>query len=193
MATAAWLYDLLMKPLGWLGLDRWRRRLVRDARGSTLEIGAGTGLNLPYYDVGASPLIALDVDRDGLLRLTARSRRAFLVQASVEALPFRDGAFDTVVSCLVFCSVPNPAAGLKEVHRVLNRSGELRMLEHVRPAGRFLGWLADHLTPMWRHVAGGCHLNRRTVEALAAAALCSTHSRRSLRGAVVELRADRCQ
>ena len=193
MATAAWLYDLLMKPLGWLGLDRLRERLVRDAHGRTLEIGAGTGLNLRYYDVGASPLIALDVDRDGLLRVRARSTRAFLVQGSVEALPFRDGAFDAVVSCLVFCSVPNPGAGLNEVHRVLNGSGELRLLEHVRPAGRFLGWLADRVTPMWRHVAGGCHLNRSAVEALAAAELCSTRSRRSLRGAVVEVRAARCR
>ena len=123
MATVAWLYDVLMKPLGWLGLDRLRKRLVRDARGRTLEIGAGTGLNLPYYDVGAAPLIALDVDRDGLLRARARLPGAFLVQASVEALPFREGAFDTVVSCLAFCSVPNPTAGLNEVHRVLNRSG----------------------------------------------------------------------
>ena len=193
MAAAAWLYDLLMKPLGWLGLDRLRERLVRDARGRTLEIGAGTGLNLRYYDAGASPLIALDIDRDGLRRAWARSPRAFLVQASVEALPFREDTFDTVVSCLVFCSVPNPAAGLNEVHRVLSRSGELRMLEHVRPDGRFLGWLADRLTPMWRHVAGGCHLNRRTVEALAAAELHSTRSRRILRGAVVEVMADRCQ
>lgn len=193
MPTAEWLYDLVMRPLGWLGLDRLRKRLVSAARGSTLEIGAGTGLNLSYYDVGASPLIALDLDRDGLLRGRRRSPGAFLVQASIEALPFREGAFDTVVSCLVFCSVPNPAAGLSEVHRVLNRSGELRMLEHVRPTGRILGWLADHLTPIWRHVAGGCHLNRRTVEALAVAGLCSTRSRRTLRGAVVELRADRCQ
>ncbi len=193
MAAAAWLYDLLMKPLGWLGLDRLRERLVRDARGRTLEIGAGTGLNLRYYDAGASPLIALDIDRDGLRRAWARSPRAFLVQASVEALPFREDTFDTVVSCLVFCSVPNPAVGLNEVHRVLSRSGELRMLEHVRPAGRFLGWLADRLTPMWRHVAGGCHLNRRTGEALAAAELHSTRSRRILRGAVVEVMADRYQ
>ena len=193
MATAAWLYDLLMKPLGWLRLDRLRERLVHDARGRTLEIGSGTGLDLRYYGVGASPLIALDVDRDVLLRARARSPRAFLVQASVEALPFREGTFDTVVSCLVFCSVPNPAAGLNEVHRVLSRSGEVRMLEHVRPAGRFLGWLADQVTPMWRHVAGGCHLNRRTEEALAAAELCSTCSQSTLRGAVVEVRAARRQ
>lgn len=190
--TAAWLYDLIMKPMAWLGLDRLRRRLVGDARGSTLEIGAGTGLNLPYYDNAASPLIALDVDRDGLLRARRRLSQASFVQASVEALPFRDGAFDTVVSSLVFCSVPHLQTGLDEVRRVLRGSGEVRMLEHIRPSGRFLGALADLLTPTWRHLAGGCHLNRRTADALAPAGLCSTGARRRLRGAVVELRARRC-
>ena len=145
MPIAGWFYDLLMKPLGWLGLDRLRRRLVGSARGRTLEIGVGTGLNLDLYEPSAAPLVALDVDRAGLLRAHRRTSRALLVQASVEALPFRDGVFNTVVSCLVFCSVPNPAAGLDEVHRVLDASGELMMLEHVRPAGRFLGWLARSL------------------------------------------------
>lgn len=192
MPTAAWLYDLIMRPLGWLGLTRLRRRAVRDARGVTLEIGAGTGLSFRDYDPRAVPFIALDIDRDALLRARIRLPRAVLVQASVEALPFRADAFDTVVSCLVFCSVSHPAVGLAEIRRVLNARGELRMLEHVRPSGRFLGWLADRLTPMWRHLAAGCHLNRRTAEALPRAGLCSTTSSYSLRGAVVELRAHRC-
>jgi ubiquinone/menaquinone biosynthesis C-methylase UbiE len=192
MPTAGWLYDLVMKPLGWLGLDRLRRRLLRDVRGGTLEIGAGTGLNLRHYDQGASPLIALDVDREGLLRARSRLPRAFLVQASVEALPFRGDTFDTVVSFLVFCSVPHPPAGLEEIRRVLKPDGELRMLEHVRPSGRFLGWLADRLTPIWRHLAAGCHLNRRTAEVLTSAGLCSEGSQAFLRGSVVALRAHRC-
>jgi ubiquinone/menaquinone biosynthesis C-methylase UbiE len=191
MPTVAWLYDLLMKPIGWLGLDRLRRRLVHSARGRTLEIGVGTGLNLDLYERDAAPLVALDVDRGGLLRAHPRLPRAWLVQASVEALPFRDGAFSTVVSCLVFCSVPNPAAGLAEVHRVLDGSGELMMLEHVRPSERFLGWLADHLTPMWSRLAGGCQLNRRTAEALEPAGFRPATLGRHLRGAVVELRAHR--
>jgi ubiquinone/menaquinone biosynthesis C-methylase UbiE len=192
MPTAGWLYDLVMKPLGWLGLDRLRRRLLRDVRGGTLEIGAGTGLNLRHYDQGAFPLIALDVDREGLLRARSRLPRAFLVQASVEALPFRGDTFDTVVSFLVFCCVPHPPAGLEEIRRVLKPDGELRMLEHVRPSGRFLGWLADRLTPIWRHLAAGCHLNRRTAEVLTSAGLCSEGSQAFLRGSVVALRAHRC-
>lgn len=192
MPTPGWLYDLFMKPLGWLGLTGLRRRLVCDTRGRILEVGAGTGLNFPLYAIGASPPMAVDVDREGLLRARSRLPRALLVQASVEALPFRDGVFDTVVSCLVFCSVPNAPAGLQELRRVMSPTGELRMLEHVRPTGRLLGWLADRLTPTWRHLAGGCHLNRRTIESLPTAGLCPTGSTRTLRGAVVELTAHRC-
>lgn len=192
MPIAGWFYDLLMKPLGWLGLDRLRNRLVRSARGRTLEIGVGTGLNLDRYEPSAVPLIALDIDRGSLLRAHRRLPRALLVQATVEALPFRDGVFDTVVSCLVFCSVPTPAVGLAEVHRVLNPSGELMMLEHVRPAGRFLGQVADRLTPTWSRLAGGCHLNRRTAEALEPAGFRPAAAvGRRLRGAVLELRARR--
>jgi ubiquinone/menaquinone biosynthesis C-methylase UbiE len=191
--SVGWLYDLLMKALGWLGLTRRRRQLVGDVRGRTLEVGVGTGLNLRHYQPAASPLVALDVDRDGLLRARRRLPRALLVQASVEALPFREGAFDAVVSCLVFCSVPNPARGLEELRRVMGPAAELRMLEHVRPPGRALGWLAERLTPIWRRLAGGCHLDRRTRESLPPSGLCPTSSSFSLRGAVVELTARRCE
>lgn len=187
MPPPGWIYDLLMRPLGGLGLTRLRRQLVHDVRGRTLEIGVGTGLNLDLYGPEASPLIALDVDRDGLLRARSRLPRAYFVQASAQALPFRDDTFDSVVSCLVFCSVPHPALGFGEIRRVLRGDGELKMLEHIRPAGRFLGWLADKLTPLWRQVAGGCCLNRRTPEALVQAGLTPTRARRFLSGGVVEL------
>jgi ubiquinone/menaquinone biosynthesis C-methylase UbiE len=188
---SGWLYNLGARALGWLGLARLRQRLVGDARGPTLEIGAGTGLNLSLYGAGAFPLVALDVDREGLLRARARAPRASFVQASAEALPFRDGAFTTVVSCLVFCSVPHPGAGLQEVRRVLRDDGELEMLEHIRPPGRVLGWFADRLTPLWRQIAAGCSLNRRTPEETVSAGLSPTRSRTLLGGVVVELRARR--
>jgi ubiquinone/menaquinone biosynthesis C-methylase UbiE len=191
MPIPGWIYDLLMRPLGWLGLTRVRRRLVRDVRGRTLEVGAGTGLNLNLYGPEASPLIALDVDREGLLRARSRQPRAWFVQASAEALPFRGDTFDSVVSCLVFCSVPHPAQGLGELRRVLRGDGDLKMLEHIRPSGRLLGWLADRVTPLWRRVAGGCCLDRRTPDTLLEAGLAPIHARRFLRGAVVELRARR--
>jgi ubiquinone/menaquinone biosynthesis C-methylase UbiE len=125
-----WLYD----PMCWLcerlGLMRWRRWLVSGARGLALDLGCGTGRNLPLM-AGARP-VAVDPDAAVLCRARRRAPGARLVRARAEALPFRDGVFDTVVSGLAFCSVADPGRGLAEVRRVLKRHGELRMLEHVR-------------------------------------------------------------
>jgi ubiquinone/menaquinone biosynthesis C-methylase UbiE len=90
------------------------------------------------------------------------------VQASAEALPFRAGAFETVISSLVFCSVPDPVRGLAEVRRVLAPGGTLRMIEHVRSTRRWKARVQDAVQPIWTWLAGGCHPNRdteRTVEA----------------------------
>jgi len=185
----AWLYDAVMKPLDRLGLAGLRRRLAEEARGATLELGTGTGLNLRFYRATASPLVALDLDQQSLLRARERVPGALLIRASVEALPFRPGVFDVVTSALVFCTVGHPARGFEEVRRVLRATGEVRLLEHVRPSGGVLGWLAGAMTPLWRHVAGGCHLDRRTRQAVADAGLEETAARVSLRGVLLELRA----
>lgn len=187
----AWLYDAVMKPLDRLGLARLRRRLAEGARGATLELGAGTGLNLLFYPPLASPLVALDIDHQALLLARKRARGALLVRASVEALPFRPEVFDVVTSALVFCTVAHPARGFEEVRRVLRAAGEVRLLEHVRPGGAVLGWLAGAATPLWRHVAGGCHLDRTTRQTVADAGLEETGARMALGGAVLELRARR--
>jgi SAM-dependent methyltransferase len=91
------------------------------------------------------------------------------VRARAEALPFRDGAFDTVVSGLVFCSVSDVPHGLSEVRRVLKPGGVLRMLEHVRASGRVAAWLQDRTQPAWTWFTGGCHPNRDTEAVVAAA------------------------
>ena len=95
--------------------------------------------------------------------------RRWLVQGSAEALPFRDGTFDTVVSGLVFCSVPDAARGLAEVKRVLRGDGQLRMLEHVRARRPWKARLQDRVQPFWTRVTGGCHPNRDTERAVEAA------------------------
>lgn len=155
-----WLYDAMCFVLERTGLTRWRRWLASGARGRTLEVGCGTGRNLTHYDP-AVPLIAIEPAADALAVARKRAPRALLVRASAEALPFRDGAFDTVVSSLVFCSVPRPEVGLREVRRVLSDDGQLRMLEHVRDEGWY-GRVQDTIQPAWTVVAGGCHPNRRT-------------------------------
>ncbi len=156
-----WLYDAMCSVMEWTGLSRWREWLVKGARGNTLEVGSGTGRNLPRYEPSLT-VIGLEPDADALKQARARCPNALLVRGSAEALPFREGAFDTVVSSLVFCSVPNPDAGLREIARVLTTDGQLRMLEHVRHASKRIGWFQDLLQPAWTIVAGGCHPNRRT-------------------------------
>jgi SAM-dependent methyltransferase len=106
-----WLYDAMLSFHEWLGLGRWRRVLVEGARGRTLDIGCGTGRNLPLYPSSVR-VIALDPDPNALKRARKRSPGVPLVRGAAEQLPFRDGAFDSVVSGLVFCSVRDPPRGL---------------------------------------------------------------------------------
>ena len=163
-----WLYDGLCAVLERTGLDAWRRWLVAGARGRTLDVGCGTGRGLTLYPHGVRAL-GLDPAWDSLERARRRAPGVPLVQGSAEALPFRDGAFDTVVSSLVFCSVPEPARGLAEVKRVLRPDGRLRMLEHVRSRRRWKAAFQDRVEPLWTRVSGGCHPNRDTERAVEAA------------------------
>lgn len=162
-----WLYDAMCFVMERTGLQRWRAWLVGGARGRTLEVGCGSGRNLPLYPRGAL-VVALEPGADALAVARQRAPGVLFVRGSAEALPFRDGAFDTVVSSLVFCSVPRPEVGLAEVWRVLTGTGQLRMLEHVR-AENWYGPVQDALQPAWTWVAGGCHPNRRTEAAVEAA------------------------
>lgn len=184
------VYDAVMRPLGWLGLGRARRRLVVGLAGPVLELGAGTGLLFEYYGSKARP-VGVDVDLEGLLRARARSGTSPLVCADAQALPFRDGTFDAVVESLVLCSVPDLRQTLAEARRVLRRAGELRLLDHVRPSGTVLGRLADAVTPLWAKLSGGCHLNRAPALELGSAGFDVVWRRRSLRGLGDELRARR--
>jgi len=160
-----WLYDGLCAVLESTGLAPWRQWLVAGARGRTLDVGCGTGRSLPLYGAGAR-VFGLDPSRASLARARRRAPRVLMVQGSAEALPFRDGVFDTVVSSLVFCSVPDPARGLAEVKRVLRSNGRLRMVEHVRSARPWRAALQDRVQPVWTWLSGGCHPNRETERAV---------------------------
>lgn len=156
-----WFYDAICAFYEWTGLAAWRRWLAVGARGLTLDLGCGTGRNLPLFPPGAR-VVGLDPGGDALRRARRRGPGVPLVQGSAEALPFRDGVFDTVVSGLVFCSVADPCRGLAEVRRVLRPAGTLRMLEHVRSTTPWKARLQDRLQPAWTRIAGGCHPNRET-------------------------------
>jgi ubiquinone/menaquinone biosynthesis C-methylase UbiE len=157
-----WFYDAFMNVADKFGgFGRWRRQLVDRTHGRTLEVGCGTGRNLPLY-ADDRQVIALDVHFEVMETARRRAPEVPLLVASAEALPFRPGSFDSVVSGLVFCSVPDPVRGLREVGRVLRQEGRLHMMEHVRARPRWHGRLQDWIQPLWTWVTGGCHPNRDT-------------------------------
>jgi ubiquinone/menaquinone biosynthesis C-methylase UbiE len=161
-----WLYDLQCALFERYGLRRWREWVVEGARGLSLDLGCGTGRSLPIF---RGKVVGVDPARDSLARARRRAPGALLVRATAEALPFRDAAFDTVVSGLVLCSVPHPDRALDEARRVLKDDGELRLLEHVRSETPWKARLQDRMTPLWSFVTGGCHPNRDTEAAVARA------------------------
>ncbi len=169
----AWLYDLYDAPMELLGLRRRRRRVIPNAYGETLEVGVGTGKNLPYYrdDVQLS---AVDLSASMLARAKRRASRfgrpVNFDLVDVTAMAFPDDSFDTTVATSVFCSVAAPVDGLRELGRVTKPQGQILIVEHVRPSGRLLGAVADVLTPITRRVFG-FRVNRRTEENIAVAGL----------------------
>jgi ubiquinone/menaquinone biosynthesis C-methylase UbiE len=158
-----------MAPLEASGLSHRREELLGRARGRILEVGAGTGANIPHYhgdgvdevtisDVVLRPAI---LTREHHWPGTIRYR-----QTAVEDLPFADDYFDVVVSTLVFCSVGDPLAGLAQVRRVLKPGGKFHFIEHILPEHGFARPLFHAITPVWKRIAGGCHLNRQTVSTI---------------------------
>lgn len=142
-----------------------RAELVPKAHGTVLEVGIGSGLNLPYYGKSVRRLSAVDPSAE-LLAMARRNARRLaldveLVQDRAERLPFRDASFDCAVMTWSLCSIPDPVAALREVKRVLRPRGELYFIEHgLSDEARIAAW-QRRLTPLWRPLAGGCHLDRR--------------------------------
>lgn len=166
--SLASIYDPIMVPFDSFGVRRWREWAVSAAHGRVLELGVGTGLNLAHYRTMDS-LAAIDPDIESLQRALSRrngSVRILLNQARAEQLPFADESFDVVIGTLVFCSVGDPMRGLSEARRVLKSDGMFRLVEHVRVENRLIAGVQDAVTPMWKQVAGGCHLNRDTLSAV---------------------------
>lgn len=146
---------------------KWRRLQWSKVEGRhILEVGVGTGKNFPYYPAGAH-ITAIDFSPKMLERARAKAaRRGIKVDLQlmdVQHLPFADDTFDTVVATFVFCSVPDPVAGLKEVRRVCRTEGKIVLLEHVRSNNRIVGWLMDVLNWLMSRVMWA-DINRRTVD-----------------------------
>jgi ubiquinone/menaquinone biosynthesis C-methylase UbiE len=170
----AFFYPRLVERAENAGQRETRRELLAQARGKTLELGAGSGLNLDHYTARVTELIVTEPSPHMLahLREALRDRRlqvgsCKLVQTGAEQLPFGDGEFDTVVCTYVLCSVSDPARVLEEVARVLRPGGEFLFLEHVHAGdGTWLGRFQDLVELPHRYLAAGCHPNRRTEKLL---------------------------
>ena len=147
-------------------LATYRQRLLSAAEGRILEIGVGSGHNFRYYSERANHVIGLDPSPKllSMARETIRSQ-AFpfpveLLQASAEAIPLRSGSLDTVVTTWTLCTIPNVTSALAEMCRVLKPDGRFLFVEHgLSPDPAVRRW-QDRLTPIWKRISGGCHLNR---------------------------------
>lgn len=144
---------------------RYRSQIVPQARGTVLEIGIGSGLNLPFYGAGVEHLYALDPSKE-LLSMAKRKVRGMtlpveFIAKSGEEIPLDAGSVDTVVTTWTLCTIPDPLQALAEMKRVLKPGGTLLFAEHgMAPEAQVQTW-QQRLNPLWRSVAGGCNLNRK--------------------------------
>jgi ubiquinone/menaquinone biosynthesis C-methylase UbiE len=157
------------------GCAEHRRELLAGLTGRVLELGAGHGLNFPYYPASVSEVVAIEPEdylREHAQKAAATAAVAVtVVDAVANQLPFADKTFDAAVASLVLSSVPDQATALAELRRILRPGGELRFYEHVRPnnprTARVWQWADDH--SIYPRIAGGCHAGRDTEAAIRAA------------------------
>ena len=168
-------YDRLTKSTEEAGLSDKRRALLTGAQGRTLEIGAGTGVNLELYPDSVTELVLTEPDehmrRQLEKKVAALGRPAEVVDAGGERLPFADASIDTAVATLVFCTIPDPAAAFGEIARVLRPEGRLLFLEHVRSDDPQAARWQDRLERPWGWFGRGCHPNRDTLATIEASGL----------------------
>ncbi len=163
----AFLYDFVEAPLERMRFSAWRRRLQPAIKGErALEVGVGTGKNFPYYPENVY-ITAIDLSPRMLERARKKANKSNLKvnlqEMDVQHLDFADHTFDTVFATFVFCSVPDPVVGLRELKRICKPQGRLLLLEHMRPCNLFLGLIFDFLNPMVVRMVGA-NINRKTVD-----------------------------
>lgn len=153
---------------------RLRAECVPRARGEVLEVGVGSGLNLPFYSREVRRILGVDPSAE--LQRMARKRAAgvgakveFLLQSADERLPVQNASMDSVVMTWTLCSIGDASKALAEVKRVLKPEGQFIFVEHGRSPEQGVAAWQDRLTPMWKRIAGGCHLNRKIDELIAQA------------------------
>ena len=169
------IYDKLMNLPEKACLRAWREELLKQVHGNVLEIGAGTGANIEFYNESVTRLVLSEPDKHMRSLLVDKADNSGLKDvvvssSSAETLEVNEASFDFVVASLVCCSVRNPEAALSQIHRVLKPGGSLVFIEHVG-ADKDSGirkW-QNRINPFWRRLAGNCHLNRDTERTIVAA------------------------
>jgi len=145
-------------------LRPYRERIAGDAEGCVLEIGIGSGLNLPFYGRKVKRLLGLEPSPRLLSRARQKARGFPLavefLQGSAEAIRLEDKSIDTVVMTWTLCTIPDAPLALNEIRRVLKPGGKLLFVEHGRAPDSGVRQWQDRLTPLWKKIGGGCHLNR---------------------------------
>jgi ubiquinone/menaquinone biosynthesis C-methylase UbiE len=173
------IYDRMMRSGEKRSMGRRRGELLAHARGRTLEIGAGTGANIPHYPGDVEELILAEPFEPMRRRMERKLREngasASTLDASAESIPLDEESVDTVVSTLVLCTVDFQDLALSEVNRVLRPGGQLLFIEHVRSHSPRVARWQDRLETPWRHFAAGCRCNRDTIASIAAAGFSSEH------------------
>ncbi len=171
-SLVARFYDLAMQKVERLCLNRWRMELLSNLAGDVLEIGAGTGINLPHYSSNIKRLILCEPDaamrRQLELRLLAFPHRSVEIRScAAESLDIADNSIDHLISTLVFCSVSDQLQAIREAFRVLKPGGKLVFMEHVAADknSRLYFWQRVW-QPLWRRFACNCHLSRQTGQLL---------------------------
>ncbi len=167
-------YPPLLELAERAGQRETRHELIGQASGRTLELGAGSGINLPHYTAAVSELVVTEPSPHMLAHIHRALGEASLPvaavevrEASAESLPFPDASFDTVVATFILCTTPDPAKVLAEIARVLRPGGRYVFLEHVHAGeGTLLGRVQDIVELPHRYIAAGCHPNRRTEQLL---------------------------
>lgn len=175
-------YARAVEEMNRRGGTEHRRTILASLSGTVIEIGAGNGSAFALYPEAVTQVLAIEPDdylRNLALASAASARVPITVLAgAAEQLPAEDASADAVVASLVLCSVPNQATALAEIRRVLRPGGMLAFYEHVRSENRLLAAAEDLLAPAWQRMAGGCHPNRDTLQAITAAGFTVQSSRR---------------
>ena len=187
----AFFYDKLMGPLEKKWIARVRKKIVSGLEGKVLEIGAGTGANFPYYSKEKVERVVSLEPNPYMLDQAKRRAKEFELpvefhQGIAETLPFNDGEFDTVVATLVLCSVSDPHKVFQEMRRVCKQGGRIVLFEHVRTELKSLAALQDVLTPAWKRLCDGCHLNRDTGRYMKESGIIMVKEKKYFKGIFVE-------